>query len=375
MLISGGLRVEAAGRVSLFDWSLYRGPHAWLPDRTIYLARHGSFAYGTNIPGSDEDFRGVAVAPAASYLGIGEQFQQAEEHEPDITVFDIRKFVSLAAACNPNVVEVMFVDESDRLYVSPLGERLLEMRDLFVTQRAAETFGGYARGQLKRLELHRRYLLNPPHSKPARADFELPETTLIPADQLAACESAIRDQLDAWSPKFLDDLPGATRLALLARMSEHLATLDVSMHEDMWPGAARTIGLSDNMIAILGREKRYAAAKREWSSYQTWKVERNPERAALEAKVGYDAKHGSHLVRLLRLGCEIMETGRVTVRRPDADELRAIRVGSWPYERLMSEASTAEAALQAARKRSTIPVAPDYATIDRRVVEIIKVSL
>jgi predicted nucleotidyltransferase len=359
----------------MFDWSLYRGNLAWLPGRTILLCRHGSMAYGTNIPGSDEDVRGVAVAPAASYLGIGAPFEQAEEHEPDLTVFEIRKFISLAAACNPNVVEVMFVDDADRLLVTPLGERLLAARELFITKKAGETFGGYARGQLKRLELHRRYLLNPPRSKPTRAEYELPDTTLIPADQLAACESAIRDQLAAWSPKFLDDLPRHTRLAVLEKMADHLATLDVAMHEDLWPGAARTIGLSDNMIAILGREKRYAAAKREWSSYQTWKTERNPERAALEARVGYDSKHGMHLLRLLRLGREILETGRLAVRRPDAEELKEIRVGLWSYDRLMAAAKAAECELQRARAASTLPDAPDMLAIDQLCVSIVQDAL
>lgn len=361
--------------MSGFDWSQYKGNLTWLRERTILLCRHGSMAYGTNIPGSDEDVRGVAVAPAASYLGIGAPFEQAEEHDPDLTIFEARKFISLAAACNPNVVEVLFVDDGDRLLVTELGERLLTARDLFITKKAGETFGGYARGQLKRLELHRRYLLNPPRAKPTRAEFELPESTLIPADQLAACESAIRDQLAAWSPKFLDDLPRHTRLAVLEKMTEHLATLDVAMHDDLWPGAARSIGLSDNMIALLGREKRYAAAKREWSSYQTWKTERNPERAALEAKVGYDSKHGMHLLRLLRLGREILETGKLAVRCHDADELKEIRTGLWPYDRLMDSARSAEAALQQARALSSLPDAPDLMEIDRRCVEIVQAAL
>jgi len=46
-----------------FDWKLYNGNLTWLPERTIFMARHGSKAYGTSLPTSDEDFRGVAIAP------------------------------------------------------------------------------------------------------------------------------------------------------------------------------------------------------------------------------------------------------------------------------------------------------------------------
>jgi len=40
-----------------FDWKLYNGNLTWLPERTIFMARHGSKAYGTSLPTSDEDFR------------------------------------------------------------------------------------------------------------------------------------------------------------------------------------------------------------------------------------------------------------------------------------------------------------------------------
>jgi hypothetical protein len=31
-----------------FDWTQYTGNLKWLPERTLYLSRHGSHAYGTN---------------------------------------------------------------------------------------------------------------------------------------------------------------------------------------------------------------------------------------------------------------------------------------------------------------------------------------
>jgi len=45
----------------------------------------------------------------------------------------------------------------------------------------------------------------------------------------------------------------------------------------------------------------------------------------LEAKFGFDTKHAMHLIRLLRMAREILETGVVHVKRPDAEELSAIR--------------------------------------------------
>jgi uncharacterized protein len=249
-----------------WDWSNYRGNLPWLQDRTILLVRHGSHAYGTNIETSDEDFRGVAIAPREYYLGALHHFEQAESKSPDFVIFDLKKFVALASQCNPNVIEILFVDDADRLAVSqPFGEKLLAMRGMFLTRRVRHTFSGYAASQLKRIRAHHRWLKSPPQSVPTRGDFSLPDRTLIPADQLAAAEAGIRAQLDAWSADFMDDLEPATRTAITNRMAAHMAEIGVAMHEELWPGAARVIGLSDNFIELLAREKRYAAAKKDWA--------------------------------------------------------------------------------------------------------------
>jgi predicted nucleotidyltransferase len=287
-------------------------------------------------------------------------------------VFEIRKFVSLASQCNPNVIEVLFVADSDRLQVSPLGELLLEMRELFLTKRVRHTFAGYAHSQLRRIKGHRAWLLQPPKAPPTRAEFGLPESTLIPPDQLMAAEAAIKKKLDSWSVDFLDELDAGIRVTVQNRMAEHLAEIGVSMHEELWPGAARTLGLSDNFIELLAREKRYGAAKKTWTQYQTWLRERNPTRAAIEAKHGYDCKHGMHLVRLLRMCGEILETGRVNVRRPDAEELLSIRNGAWSYDRLVEWAEAEDARLQGLASKSKLPSAPDIEEIDRRLVQIIQ---
>ncbi|ATS93585.1 putative nucleotidyltransferase [Pectobacterium phage DU_PP_I] len=52
-----------------------------------------------------------------------------------------------------------------------------------------------------------------------------------------------------------------------------------------------------------------------------------------------NTKHAMHLVRLLRMGQEILETGQVIVRRPDAEELLGIRNGTHSYEDIVEWAS------------------------------------
>lgn len=58
--------------------------------------------------------------------------------------------------------------------------------------------------------------------------------------------------------------------------------------------------------------------------------------AHLVAKYGYNTKHAMHLVRLLRMGYELLSEGKLIVNRRgiDADELLAIRDGAWPYDKV-----------------------------------------
>jgi len=90
----------------------YTGNLKWLPESVIFLTVHGSHAYGLSTPESDLDTRGVAIPPLEYYLAPNKRFDQAVQHEPDLTVFELRKFVSLASQCNPNVVEILFTGRS-----------------------------------------------------------------------------------------------------------------------------------------------------------------------------------------------------------------------------------------------------------------------
>ena len=82
----------------------------------------------------------------------------------------------------------------------------------------------------------------------------------------------------------------------------------------------------------------YLAAKETWNNYWTWKKNRNVARNELEEQFGYDTKHAMHLVRLLRMGAEALEFGKVIVKRPDAEELLSVRNGAWTYEELIEYA-------------------------------------
>lgn len=272
-----------------FDWDVhFDGQPGWLPARTIFLTVHGSHAYGTNIETSDIDYRGICIAPKEYYFGFTQHFENKVQTKPDdLTVFELRKFLSLAANANPNALEILFTDPSEHRIITPAGQILLDNRDLFLSRKCKHTFSGYALSQLKRIKTHKAWIDNKPECAPIRSDFDLPSKPDIKEDQLKAAMSAINKQLDSWSIDFLDNLDPDLRIVITQKMSSHLAEMGISSGEE-FAAAARLIGLTENFIHMLDKERRYNAAVQHYKQFLGWQRERNLDRAELESKFGYD---------------------------------------------------------------------------------------
>jgi uncharacterized protein len=362
----------------VLDIIVKQSPHlSWIEKGTILLVRHGSHAYGTNTATSDEDFKGVAI-PTKDYLfGFNKVFEQAElkAPNPDAVVYDIRKFFNLAADCNPNIIEVLHTDPSDHFVVTPLGQKLLDNKDAFLSKKIKHTFLGYSVSQLKRIKTHKRWIMNPPQTPPTRAQLGLPEQTVIPQDQLTAAFAEVNKELDRMTFDFMDNLEESTKIEIRNSMASMLAEMKIT-GDEQFGAAARKVGLTDNFIDMMQKERQYTAAKREYDQYQNWKKNRNATRSALEEKYGYDTKHAYHLVRLIRMCRETLLTGKVQVKRPDRDELLAIRNGAWTYEQLIEFAEREEAELnELYNTADALPKIPNKNKLDRLCIELIEESL
>jgi len=362
---------------------------------THLLVVCGSRGQGLHGPRSDVDVRGFCVPPRRYLLGFDSRFEQADTREDiaplatllsaeearveglDGSVYALAKLARLCVDCNPNLLEVLFCREDEVRLCTPVGRALRDARVAFLSERARHSFAGYAAGQLRRIEGHRKWLLDPPSSPPTREEFGLPEAALIPANQRLAAEAAVSKQLDSWEIDF-GDLPASQVTALRGRIAHVLGEVLVA-GQGRWTAAARTVGLDDDLIEVMKRERTYQNARRHWKQYCTWKRQRNPARAALEAAHGYDTKHAAHLVRLLRCGREILEEGTLAVWRGDRDagELRAIRAGAWSYETLIEQVAAEESALAAVVEegRSVVPKRPDLTQLEALTVELTEQAL
>lgn len=122
-----------------------------LGDKIILLGVSGSKAYGTDLPTSDTDIRGVAIRDAYDILS-DTTFDQVIDNPTDTTIYSLEKIINLLTGCNPNVIELLGLRPQDYLYINKYGQMLLDNKKLFLSKRAAKTFTGYAKAQLKKIE-------------------------------------------------------------------------------------------------------------------------------------------------------------------------------------------------------------------------------
>ncbi len=369
-----------------------------LEQHTVFLALAGSQAHGTARAGSDVDLRGVCVAPRRVRLALFSDFQQYEGRLPEAletivlprlrahptaaaamdvktecVIYDIAKFVKLCASANPNALEILFADERDWLRETSVWRRLYDQRAQFLTKKVQQTFLGYAMAQLKKIKTHRSWLLNPPAKKPAREDFGLPESGTLSRDEQDRIEQGVAEKIRTYG---IDDIemPKSSRIAMQERLrafwSDALTVSEEALERGVRAAATHALNLPSEVAATLNAEKRYRAAMKHWHSYQTWQTQRNPLRAELERQYGYDTKHAMHLIRLMRMGVEILERGDLIVRRPDADELNALRDGASTFDELLFEAKRLESQMEAAARSSTLPADVDHRQVDDLALEL-----
>ncbi len=368
----------------------------WLPKHTIYVTLHGSQAYGLNNEFSDTDVKGICVPPPEVENHLYNRFNQAQSPKwleeklahlknpknPkfESEIYSLRKFFLLAAEVNPNIIELLWTDPKDHFIKAPLMEKLLANRMMFLSNKARYTFAGYACAQAKKIERHRKWIVMGEVKPPIRADFGLPE---VPQKGMDEVFGFIKSKVEQWNlNQFpLDEMERSELKDTIWDLLSNVTEREVSVAN--WPDvyadgvihkAAKEFNLSEEVVKYIHAERQFAKAKQVYDSWVSWKKERNPARRELEEKSGYDTKHASHLVRLMRMGYEIITEGKVIVKRPDAEELLAIKNGAWSFEKVMEFKAEMEVKLEAEYKRQKALIAAGQPTPIPREVDKVKLN-
>ena len=128
-------------------------------DNMLVKHRAGSHAYGTAIATSDLDFRGVFAADPVNVRTPFFPIYEAEDMlEEDTKLFELAHFMELTLACNPNVIETLWVDDADITFRTPAYDLLRASRYKLLSSKIAFTTSGYALAQLKRIKGHNKWI-------------------------------------------------------------------------------------------------------------------------------------------------------------------------------------------------------------------------
>lgn len=316
------------------DYNPVRPAEELMQDNLLVKHYAGSIAYGTNTPESDIDFRGIFCADPINirtpFFTVRECEVVAEE---DTKLYELAHFMKLCLDCSPNIIETLWVDDADITFHTPAYDLLREHRHSLLSSKIAFTTSGYGMSQLLRLKNHSKWINNP---QPLKAPLPKEYVSMI---QYFGKYKMLKFNIEDWNEDYRLIPYGGEVYGVYAERSRELfdqyGKLNTNFDGD------RSYFESKLPIMIIKYNKEvFNEFKTKHTNYWTWKKNRNPSRAKLEADFGYDGKHASNLVRLLRIGVEALRDEEIVVKRPDAEELLAIRNGAWTYEELIKYAES-----------------------------------
>lgn len=312
--------------------------------RLILLTLGGSYAYGTNLESSDVDLRGCALNSPSDLLGLS-NFEQLVNSDLDATVFGFNKLIRLLYQCNPNIIEILGCKPEHYLFLSDIGKELIANRKMFLSQRAAYTFGGYAFSQLRRLEN-------------AIARDKMPQTQK---------EGHICKSID----KVIRNFNSESR----AKPVSYLLSLGDAVHDDLETETFITTTLTDYPVRDL---KAFVNdINNVINDYRNDLHGRNKKKDDLHLN-----KHAMHLIRLYLMCIDILEKEEiVTFREKDHGLLMDIRAGKFQHEDgtfddaffdLVHELSDK---MDYAKANTSLPHSPDMKKIEAFMMDVNKKSI
>ena len=309
-----------------------------LKDNIMLLGLGGSHSYGTNVPTSDIDVRGISRNMKEDLLGC---FTHQRENltdnmvyidkATDTTVYTLNHAVPLLANCNPNMVELLGLRKEDYFLIDPVGKRLIAEQQMFYSRKAQFAFGGYATAQLRRLQ-----------NALARDAYPKEEKQ---RHILGSLENTISGFNDRYAEQY-----GVT----VAIKDGELVT---SMNLKNYP-LRDTYAMFSEMKAVV----------REYDHLN----HRNHKKDDAHLN-----KHAMHLVRLLYTGTELLETGIMhTYREKEHDLLMNIRNGKFQKsdhsfdDSFFEMVDDLETKFKYAAEHSVLPEKADMKRINEFVMDV-----
>lgn len=292
----------------------------------ILIVRGGSHLYGTNVPESDEDFIGVFIPDQEYLIGLNrieqvdesvkskDEFGKNTSEATDKVMYTLDKFVRLALDNNPNILELLFVNEENIIFANDIGEELLSYRYEFISRNIKHRFLGYAFSQKHKM--------------------------VIKLENYEHIEEAIEYLKDHQEIEFINEI---THHPIFKRKKQVM-----------------TIG-DTNLQANITRKKAIQSLERRAKKFGS--------RRQLVSKHGYDTKFAMHLIRLLFEGKQLLFRRDLQFPLKGRDLLLNIRNGGLTMDEVLTLASKIEEEVEALYEAGNVPDRPNFKVINKFVID------
>ncbi len=384
--------------------------HEYLVENNLILFETiiGSQAYGTQTPASDIDKKFVYILPEEFILGTG--YVEQINVNKDYTGWELKRFLELMGSNNPTVLELLNSPEDCIISKHPLFDLILAHKEDFITKICKDSFGGYARQQIKKAKgLNKKqnwekdkvtrkdlldfcYVIDGEKTIPWRVwnkdkyDEKFCGLVSVPNardvyavfyDKRAEMIHSVKyDEKDRTESKELLKKAGKP----MGFGYKGLVKVGVSEDETENYGISNQLRLSPipkgekPICTIIYNKDGYSEHCKDFKEYQEWLENRNEARYVETQEHGQriDGKNMMHCMRLIKMSQEIGEGKGIIVRRPDAVELLKIRRGEVDLETLISVADAEIEKMDAIFDNSTLPNKVDKNLVNDLLVKIRK---
>lgn len=367
----------------------------------------GSQAYGTQTPTSDIDKKFVYILPEDYILGTG--YVEQINVNKDYVGWEIRRFLELMDSNNPTVLELLNSPEDCILHKDPLFDDIIAHKDEFITKICKDSFGGYARQQIKKAKgLDKKQ--NWEKDKVTRKDV-LDFVYVIEGEKSIPWKAWNSDVTSQFDEKFCGvvNVPNArdvyavyydkkAYLCFGSDISEdEKELLKFKLKESNLPlgfgykglvktgegaNAAESNQLRLSSIPkgekpicnIIYNKDGYTMHCKDYREYQEWLENRNETRYVETQEHGQriDGKNMMHCIRLIRMAQEIGAGKGINVRRADAEELLSIRRGEVDLDNLIQMADQAIEEMDSIFDNSDLPKKVDSGLVNSLLIKIRK---
>jgi len=306
----------------------------------IYKVIVGSTSYGANTPESDIDIKGIYLQDPMEIL-CGKYNPQIDTSKDEV-YYEVNRFLDLLEKANPTMLEMLFVDDEFVLYKHPIMDEILSKRNLYITKKCKDSFGGMAVAQIKKAKGTDK-MMNWEQQRVVRKtilDFcyiTCPKISgSISVDKFCELYNITQKQIG------LAGLPNMHNCYELYIDHNNEFAKGIVKEGNSESNDIRMCSIPkdiESIATLFFNKDGYSIHCKEYKKYTDWLEKRNESRFVDTVKHGQkiDGKNLMHCRRLIEMGIEIANGKGIIVKRPNSEYLLSIRKGEIELDDLVKQ--------------------------------------